>query len=278
MPMHCKHPNLPSTFERITHLFLSFPSKGLAISKGQSFCCLAPALSDSTSTELASTLDKGTDAWDTMRQGVPSLHKYAEDLFDTAAKTSNDVAARVKIIRALLQTVKDDITEFRKSFRVPSPAHGGSLVNARSEGQSLSQVSIDIDGAFEEILKRVHEAFPAPDTAAHHDARQRLIKHILEEAEIELIKILCVKHHLVAEDALRKFWRGVSPIIEGVVVTTADLAEQHPKLTAFVIVGVISMLIPESWFTKPLLRLIGFGPVGPVKGEHAFVHLCLLCW
>ncbi|KDQ26221.1 hypothetical protein PLEOSDRAFT_1085441 [Pleurotus ostreatus PC15] len=180
-------------------------------------------------------------------------------------KTTEDVAARVKLISALLQTVKDDITAFRKSLRVPSPADGGSRVNASSEGPSLGEVSNDIDRAFEEILKRVHEAFPAPDEAAHHAARQHLISHILEGAEIELIKILCAKHNLVGEDALRTFWRGVSPIIASAVVTTGDLAEQHPKLAAFVIAGVIAMLIPESWFTKPLLRLIGFSPVGPAK-------------
>ncbi|KAF7422208.1 hypothetical protein PC9H_010364 [Pleurotus ostreatus] len=184
-------------------------------------------------------------------------------------KTTEDVAARVNLISALLRAVKDDITAFRKSLRVPSPADGGSRVNASSEGPSLGQVSNDIDGAFEEILKRVHEAFPAPDEAAHHAARQRLISHILEGAEIELIKILCAKHNLVGEDALRTFWRGVSPVIESAVVTTGDLAEQHPKLAAFVIAGVIAMLIPESWFAKPLLRLIGFGPVGPAKGSPA---------
>ncbi|KAF9487238.1 hypothetical protein BDN71DRAFT_1514165 [Pleurotus eryngii] len=217
----------------------------------------------------ASTLDKGTDIWATILQGLPSLHKHLDDLFNTAAKPNQDVVARVKIITALLRTVEDDIKEFRKSFNVPPLADGLSLMSARSEGTLLSQVSNDIDRAFEEILKRVHEVFPTPDKVAHHDARQRLIKHILEEAEIELIKILCVKHNLVDKDAFRKFWRGVSPIIERVVVTMGDLAEQHPKLTGFVITGVITMFIPELWFTKPLLRLIGFGPIGTVEDSLA---------
>ncbi|KAF4590274.1 hypothetical protein EYR38_009572 [Pleurotus pulmonarius] len=198
--------------------------------------------------------------WATMRQGAPFLHKYANDLFDTVAETNKDVAARVNIIKALLQAVEDDVQEFHKSFRVLSP---GS-----SEASTLGQISEDIDRAFEEILKRVHEAFPALDEAAHHEDRQRFIERLLSEAEIELFEILCMKHKLVDEEAFRRFWRGVSPIVERIVVTTGDLVEQHPKLTAFVVTGVIFMLIPESWFTKPLLRLIGFGPLGPVKGEY----------
>ncbi|KAF9498948.1 hypothetical protein BDN71DRAFT_1350134, partial [Pleurotus eryngii] len=129
--------------------------------------------------------------------------------------------------------------------------------------------SEDIDRAFEELLKHVHKVFPAPDEAACHDDCQRLIEHILKEAEIKLFEILCVKHKLVNEEAFSKFWRSVSLIIERIVVTTGDLLEQHPKLTEFIVTAVIFMLISESWFTKPLLRLISFGPLGPVKGSLA---------
>ena len=34
------------------------------------------------------------------------------------------------------------------------------------------------------------------------------------------------------------------------------------------------ILIPESWFLRPLLRIFGFGPLGPVKGNE--IHLFAL--
>ena len=35
------------------------------------------------------------------------------------------------------------------------------------------------------------------------------------------------------------------------------------------------ILIPESWFLGPLLGILGFGPLGPVKGNE--IHLFIVC-
>ncbi|KAF4580649.1 hypothetical protein EYR40_003047 [Pleurotus pulmonarius] len=163
--------------------------------------------------------------------------KYADNLGEIVVQTNKDVAARVKLVKALLRDVEHDVQAFHKSFRAPPPLGGGSSVDARLEENGLSLVSSDIDQAFEDVLKRVDEAFPGLDRAAHHDDRRRLITRILAEAEIELVKILCAKYELTGEGALRGFWRTVSPIIESIVVVLGDLAEQHPWLAKFVIMG-----------------------------------------
>ncbi len=77
MPQPCKCPNLP----RRSNEPLKFPSKVPAISKGQSSCCPAPALSDSASTytELASPINQGVDISDTVWEGMPFFSKYADD-------------------------------------------------------------------------------------------------------------------------------------------------------------------------------------------------------
>ncbi|KAL4252018.1 hypothetical protein AB1N83_013351 [Pleurotus pulmonarius] len=220
------------------------------------------------SKELASPINQGVDISDTVWEGVPFFSKYADDLVEMAVKTNKDVAARVKLVRALLRDIQHEVHVFRESFRVPAATNGGSSLDARSEG-GLGLVSGDIDGAFANVLKRVQEEFPALDKAAHHDDRQRLIAHILAEAEIELVEILCTKYGLADEGVLRGFWRTVSPVIGTIVVAIGDLAEQHPWLAKFVVMGLMSVLVSESWFTRPLLHLIGLGP------EQAWVQRVL---
>ena len=46
-----------------------------------------------------------------------------------------------------------------------------------------------------------------------------------------------------------------------------NLIINHPGL----FISVALLLIPETWFLRPLLRIFGFGPLGPVKGNE--IHL-----
>jgi hypothetical protein len=43
-----------------------------------------------------------------------------------------------------------------------------------------------------------------------------------------------------------------------------NLIVNHPGL----FISIALLLIPESWFLRPLLRIFGFGPLGPVKGNE----------
>ena len=42
--------------------------------------------------------------------------------------------------------------------------------------------------------------------------------------------------------------------------------EQHPVLFGTLVFAGIAVLIPESWFLRPLLRSVGFGLNGPIRG------------
>ncbi len=132
------------------------------------------------------------------------------------------------------------------------------------KGASLRDISGDIDKAFQEILERCRTAFPAPDKVARHVERRQIVESMLGEAEKILVQVICQKHRTVDEDALHKFWHGLNSSIQGLVLATGDLAEQHPDVVEFVLVGGIFMFAADAWFFRPLLRVIGFGPV---KGE-----------
>ncbi|KAH9931418.1 uncharacterized protein B0H18DRAFT_989175 [Fomitopsis serialis] len=55
--------------------------------------------------------------------------------------------------------------------------------------------------------------------------------------------------------------------VEEVIVAIGDLAEQHPYLLETLLVSGVMLIIPESWFLRPLLRLFGMSPEGPVQGS-----------
>lgn len=58
-----------------------------------------------------------------------------------------------------------------------------------------------------------------------------------------------------------------------------DLGEQHPCLFLAMMIAGVMLMTPESWFLRPLLRIFGMAPEGPVKGAWASprttrIHIC----
>lgn len=55
-------------------------------------------------------------------------------------------------------------------------------------------------------------------------------------------------------------------------VFPGDVIEQHPVLADMVIGYVLWGFVADKWVLKPLFGLIGFGPLGPVKGALSLTH------
>lgn len=45
-----------------------------------------------------------------------------------------------------------------------------------------------------------------------------------------------------------------------------DVAEQHPELFETLAIAGAMLIIPESWFLRPLFMVFGMSPEGPVEG------------
>ncbi len=52
----------------------------------------------------------------------------------------------------------------------------------------------------------------------------------------------------------------------------AEYAQAHPYETAVTTVSVgLSPLFGAGWMTAPILKVIGFGPFGPIAGKQIWV-------
>lgn len=60
-------------------------------------------------------------------------------------------------------------------------------------------------------------------------------------------------------------------------VSLGDIAEQHPELFETLAIAGVMLIIPESWFLRPLFMVFGMSPEGPVEGAfflgRLFVHV-----
>ena len=64
-------------------------------------------------------------------------------------------------------------------------------------------------------------------------------------------------------------------------VSLGDVAEQHPELFETVAIAGVMLIIPESWFLRPLFMVFGMSPEGPVEGTLflgcLFIHHSYAC-
>jgi hypothetical protein len=57
-----------------------------------------------------------------------------------------------------------------------------------------------------------------------------------------------------------------------------EYGKAHPYQAAFTFVSVgLSPILGAGWMTAPLLKLIGFGPLGPIAGEKWLYRCVLQC-
>ena len=193
-------------------------------------------------------------------------HDYATHLVEDAVKNAEPTIA-VKMNHAVgtIHAIVSDVEELKNTI-------------AQAHGASLDDIKNGIEKVFADLLEELREQFPPPDQAPNHAERKRIVSLVLNKVEDAFVK-LCVQHGM-SEEQLRIRLDPIMKKIETVVVTLCDLAEQHPVLFVTLMVAGVMLIIPESWFLRPLFRIFGMAPEGPVKGAWAFprqatgTHIC----
>jgi len=119
------------------------------------------------------------------------------------------------------------------------------------------------------IPEKLKEQFPPPDQAPSHEERERLVGAIyglfIDEVGSVLDKVGSSEREKgKVKDSLTR----LQPTLTKIAVATGDLAEQHPAILEALVIALTFEIAPVL-FLRPFLRLVGFGPLGPVKGSLA---------
>ncbi|KAG2130448.1 uncharacterized protein EDB93DRAFT_79547 [Suillus bovinus] len=162
------------------------------------------------------------------------------------------------------------ITELRKSVdSVGSTATTLYQVTkeaAEHRGIPLYTVLKDLGNTFSVLFEELKEQFPPPDEAPGHEKRMAMINTVLDRIEECFLKV--VGKLGVSREPLESLTGSLKTGLKHVVVTIGDVSEQHPHLVWALSGIVISMLFAEGLLFT-ILRIVGFGPLGPMKGGIA---------
>ncbi|KAI0070027.1 hypothetical protein K474DRAFT_1609441 [Panus rudis PR-1116 ss-1] len=170
-----------------------------------------------------------------------------------------------------VESAREDIDEAKKTLNAiaQSSKKIEQLILTHARDRNADHLYSELSEALEPVQAELRRLFPSPDVAPNHEERKRAVHHTLLSVEDTLVKI-GVKYN-VPENQIRPLIDEFVPRLEMLVVLIGDLSEQHPVLRDALIVSVVAILAPEAatWILRPILRLFGFGPEGPVKGSFA---------
>ncbi|KDR75786.1 hypothetical protein GALMADRAFT_502065 [Galerina marginata CBS 339.88] len=166
-------------------------------------------------------------------------------------------------IEEFKQSMKDLINS-TEALQLHSP---GALVERDFNYTLFSEkLSTEIDVVIADLMLEFKEPPPENQTERYQRREAAVIK-ALEKMEDALVKVY--SFWSVPELEARLKFAHVKPQIKHVVLVTGNLCDNHPVLVDIVLFSAALMIIPESIFLRPLLRVFGFGSLGPVKGSPA---------
>ncbi|PCH36329.1 hypothetical protein WOLCODRAFT_166848 [Wolfiporia cocos MD-104 SS10] len=183
--------------------------------------------------------------------------RYAEHLANEAVKDIPEVANQFRNIKDTVASVITITSEFKDEMSS----------NAEVHQENLEDFSEGLSRILDELFERLKDEFPPPDHAPSHEERQEKVSIVFSRVEEAIVHFAGERG--MSEERVREFMDRIRPHIEDLIVTIGDLVEQHPVLLETLLIAGTFMLIPEGWFLRPLLRLFGFGPEGPIKGSVA---------
>ncbi|KAG1888734.1 hypothetical protein F4604DRAFT_1950558 [Suillus subluteus] len=202
--------------------------------------------------------DTGEFFWDKVIELGPNIKEYADELF--------------------LHTVElypsEKLVEFRESMAnvtaTVTVLHQICSRAAEDSGVPLHSVLQELWDIFVFLFEELMKMFPPPGEAPGHDNRTIMINAALDRFEEGFLQVTTKLG--VSEELLKIHTSSLKFVVQHVAVTIGDLVEQHPEIANTLLLMVIAELLPLlklQMMGKWLLRMLGFGPLGPIKGRIA---------
>ncbi|KAF8517713.1 hypothetical protein BU17DRAFT_66783 [Hysterangium stoloniferum] len=174
---------------------------------------------------------------------------YVVDRLEELANTITSTAGSIHQFRNSMTSLLSTVQNFQEDIQSKMEA----------EGHALEVLLEKLEIQFTDILEELQSEFSVP-LPEDQDLRQKERAKFVHQA---LLKVENVVVNVVEELGMsgvdtRNSFRNLSPHIEQFLMVSGSLIDKHPELVELLIFSGITLLLPEGWFLRPLLRVFGF--------------------
>ncbi|TFK44809.1 hypothetical protein BDQ12DRAFT_717958 [Crucibulum laeve] len=200
------------------------------------------------------------DFWRAAKELGDTLTAYTDKALHDAANHYSIAVEQISEFKEEMLRVVSNTQSFTEELSTALEEHGLTLDDL-SERFS-HELTLVIEGLKVELSEPLPE-----DRNDRYRARAAMISISLLKVEDAFVKVVAIC--AISESDARSRFQELRPGVERVLLITGNLIDNHPQLVAFILLSGAALIIPEGWILRPLLRLFGFGPYGPVKGSAA---------
>ncbi|KAF7290892.1 hypothetical protein HMN09_01267600 [Mycena chlorophos] len=193
-------------------------------------------------------------------------NKNAKRRLTNAKEVAAEMGTQVSAFKKNADEVVNSVAGLRDLIGAENQEHAAGAKFKRAT-IDLDAVAADLEVAFGAVINELQEMFPEPKDAAGHENRSKAVEVALEKAGVVLIKV-CGDHGL-DEERVAAHWEPIRAYLLTAIVFLGDIVEQHPVLFESLFFVLVIAILPEVWLSRPLFRIFGFGPQGPIKGSAA---------
>ncbi|KAF8519084.1 hypothetical protein JB92DRAFT_2900827 [Gautieria morchelliformis] len=193
------------------------------------------------------------DFWNEATKLGNNLKRYTDEQLENASATYTSAKEKIEEFKVAMAKVVSSTREF---------------------GDRLGRDGLDFEELFatelNAILDELKTEFSHPlpgDETPRQAQRDKVISSALSKVENVIVNTTGLWG--VPEETSRLHFQEFEPHVKNVLFVSGQLIDEHPVLMEIILFTGATLLIPEAWLLRPLLRLFGFGPSGPVKGSAA---------
>jgi len=215
------------------------------------------------------------DFWDEVKAHGDAFRAVIDKVYQDTVARFPQVASYLTEFKDLMTHITDASCQFREDLQ-------RRIHNVDTEHIS-TKLSAELDIVYEDF--KAEFSLPLPkDEDARYSQRKEMISWLMRKVEDAVVRVLALDQ--IPEPDVRARFREIEPKITDALLiagklpwhlvldvnlvligTPGRLIDKHPILVDLIIYSAITLVAPESWLLRPLFRLFGFGPDGPVKGS-----------
>jgi len=196
------------------------------------------------------------DFWRMVKEYEESFQEHVSSLLQDAAKQLEPIGATFTDVSSAMNNIVNATATFRNDI-------AGVLEVHQITHDAFSE---EIQAVFMVVANDM-EKIPFPDQAPGHAERQKMVDKIFNDTASALADLAV--GYGIDVDTVETYLHVLKPPIYTIVIAIGDVNEQYPLLLPSLLFCIVAPLIGELWVLRPVLRLFGFGPAGPIRGSFA---------